>query len=105
MRLRLAAIALLVAAPLAGQTGAAPYDFAAYAPYRAGVPNPEALLGHAIGSRHTIYGQQQQVLDALIAAAGEAGTAYLLVEQDICKGPAIDAVTLSYNNLKAKGYA
>ncbi len=44
-------------------------------------------------------------LDALIAAAGEAGTSYLLVEQDICKGPAIDAVTLSYNNLKAKGYA
>ena len=44
-------------------------------------------------------------LDALIAAAGESGTQYLLVEQDICKGPALDAVTLSYNNLKAKGYA
>jgi len=44
-------------------------------------------------------------LDALIAAAGEIGTQYLLVEQDICKGPALDAVTLSYNNLKAKGYA
>ena len=44
-------------------------------------------------------------LDALIAAALESGTQYFLVEQDICKGPAIDAVTLSYNNLKAKGYA
>ena len=44
-------------------------------------------------------------LDALIAAAGESGTKYLLVEQDIVKGPALDAVTLSYNNLKAKGYA
>lgn len=44
-------------------------------------------------------------LDALIEAAGEIGTRYLLVEQDICKGPALDAVTLSYNNLKAKGYA
>ncbi len=61
----------LLAAPLAAQTGAAPYDFAAYAPYRAGVPNPEALLGYAIGSRHTMYGQQQQLLDALIAAAGD----------------------------------
>ena len=44
-------------------------------------------------------------LDALIAAALEAGTQYFIVEQDICKGSAIDAVTLSYNNLKAKGYA
>ena len=44
-------------------------------------------------------------LDALIAAALAAGTQYFLVEQDVCKGPAIDAVTLSYNNLKAKGYA
>jgi sugar phosphate isomerase/epimerase len=44
-------------------------------------------------------------LDALVAAAGEIGTQYLLVEQDIVKGSAIEAVTLSYNNLKAKGYA
>ena len=44
-------------------------------------------------------------LDALIAAALEAGTQYFLVEQDVCKGLALDAVTLSYANLKAKGYA
>jgi len=44
-------------------------------------------------------------LDALIAAASEIGTKYLIVEQDVCKGPALEAVTLSYNNLKAKGYA
>jgi sugar phosphate isomerase/epimerase len=44
-------------------------------------------------------------LDALIAAAGEIGTQYLLVEQDLCKGPALEAAALSYNNLKAKGYA
>ncbi len=44
-------------------------------------------------------------LDALIAAAPGVGTEYLIVEQDVCKGPAIEAVTLSYNNLKAKGYA
>jgi len=44
-------------------------------------------------------------LDALIAAAPAVGVEYLIVEQDVCKGPAIEAVTLSYNNLKAKGYA
>ena len=44
-------------------------------------------------------------LDELIKAAGEIGTEYLIVEQDVCKGPALEAVTLSYNNLKAKGYA
>ena len=44
-------------------------------------------------------------LDALVAAAPDVGTEYLIVEQDVCKGPAIEAVTLSYNNLKAKGYA
>lgn len=44
-------------------------------------------------------------LDELITAAGEIGTEYLIVEQDVCKGPALEAVTLSYNNLKAKGYA
>jgi sugar phosphate isomerase/epimerase len=44
-------------------------------------------------------------LDALVAAAPGVGAEYLIVEQDVCKGPAIEAVTLSYNNLKAKGYA
>ena len=44
-------------------------------------------------------------LDALVAAAPDAGAEYLIVEQDVCKGPALEAVTLSYNNLKAKGYA
>ena len=44
-------------------------------------------------------------LDALVAAAPTVGAEYLIVEQDVCKGPAIEAVTLSYDNLKAKGYA
>ena len=44
-------------------------------------------------------------LDALIAAALASGTKHFLVEQDLCKIPPMDAVTLSYNNLKAKGYA
>ena len=44
-------------------------------------------------------------LDALIAAAETVGTDYLIVEQDVCKQPPLEAVTLSYGNLKAKGYA
>jgi sugar phosphate isomerase/epimerase len=44
-------------------------------------------------------------LDALIAAGGEIGTEYLIVEQDSCKQPPLEAVKLSYENLKAKGYA
>lgn len=44
-------------------------------------------------------------LDELIAAAEEIGTEYLIVEQDVCKQPPLEAVKVSYDNLKAKGYA
>jgi sugar phosphate isomerase/epimerase len=44
-------------------------------------------------------------LDALITTAIEIGTDFLVVEQDTTKGPALEAVKLSYDNLKAKGYA
>jgi len=44
-------------------------------------------------------------LDALVAAASEIGTEYLVVEQDVCKRPPLESVAISYNNLKAKGYA
>lgn len=43
-------------------------------------------------------------LTALIDAAHTTGVEFLIVEQDICKGPALESVTLSYNNLKAMGY-
>ena len=52
-----------------------------------------------------LVGTGKLPLDALVAAAPAVGAEYLIVEQDVCKGPAIEAVTLSYNNLKAKGYA
>ncbi len=58
-------LAALAPLPLAAQE----YDWYARGPYRAAVPRPEALLGHALGWRHTMYHQQQQVLDRLIAAA------------------------------------
>jgi hypothetical protein len=63
----LAAAALLLAAPLAAQD----FDFYARGPYRPDVPRPETLLGYRIGERHTMYHQQQAVLDRLIAANPE----------------------------------
>ena len=44
-------------------------------------------------------------LDALIAAAPEVGVEWLIVEQDSCKRPPLESVKISYDNLKAKGYA
>ena len=44
-------------------------------------------------------------LDALIAAAPEVGTEWLIVEQDQCKRPPLESVKISYNHLKARGYA
>ncbi|MEO5826214.1 MAG: M14 family zinc carboxypeptidase [Gemmatimonadales bacterium] len=40
-----------------------------YAPYTSAVPAPESVLGYAIGSQHTMYHQQQAVIDAMVAAA------------------------------------
>lgn len=44
-------------------------------------------------------------LDALIQAADDIGTKYVVVEQDVCRRPALESAAISYNNLKAKGYA
>ena len=43
-------------------------------------------------------------LDAIIAAAPGAGVKALVVEQDVCKLPPLESITISFNNLKAKGY-
>ena len=67
----------LLAAPITAQVpltvrvapGAPAYDFYGSGPYRTAVPRPDSLLGHAIGTRHTMYHQQQAVLDAMVAAA------------------------------------
>jgi hypothetical protein len=77
MRLRIVAALLVFAAPLAGQlplavkvgTGSPGYDFYGHGPYNRAVPRPDSLLGHPVGHRHTMYHQQQAVLDAMIAAA------------------------------------
>ncbi len=79
MSRHLLAACLLLTAPLAAQVpltvsvapGTPAYDFHDHGPYRAAVPRPESLLGYPIGTRQTMYHQQQAVLDAMIAAAGD----------------------------------
>ena len=44
-------------------------------------------------------------LDALVAAAPGVGAQWLIVEQDVCKRPPLEAVKISYDNMKARGYA
>ncbi|MEP6591245.1 MAG: M14 family zinc carboxypeptidase [Gemmatimonadota bacterium] len=63
-------VVLVVGAPfaLAAQDATA-WSFYGYGPYRPGVPRPDSLLGHGLGTRHTMYHEQQRALDAMIAAA------------------------------------
>ena len=63
--MRLLTVLLLVPTILRAQE----FDFYSRGPYRPAVPRPESLLGYRVGSQHTMYHQQQQVLDRLIAAA------------------------------------
>lgn len=51
--------------------GSPAFSFDSHPPYRSQVPKPETLLGQPIGTRHTMYHQQQQVLDAMVAAASD----------------------------------
>lgn len=44
-------------------------------------------------------------LDALVAAAPKAGATWLIVEQDVCKRPPLDAIKISLDNLRSRGYA
>ena len=57
---------LLIVSPLTAQV---PFDWYGRGPYRAAVPRPDSLLGHSLGTRHTMYHEQQGVLDRMIAAA------------------------------------
>jgi hypothetical protein len=67
--MRVLPVLLLLPSLLAAQE----FDFHDRGPYRPTVPRPESLLGYAIGSQHTMYHQQQQVLDRLVQAAPERG--------------------------------
>ncbi|HXI21313.1 MAG TPA: hypothetical protein VNH46_09520, partial [Gemmatimonadales bacterium] len=63
--MRLAVALLLLPTLLRAQE----FDFYSRGPYRPAVPRPETVLGYPIGSRQTMYQQQQEVLDRMIAAA------------------------------------
>jgi hypothetical protein len=66
------ALAAVVFAAMAGSAPAQePFDFYDRGPYRPAVPRPHSLLGYGAGARHTQYQEQQRVLDAMIAAAGD----------------------------------
>jgi hypothetical protein len=60
---------VLLLAPVTAR--AQDFDFYARGPYRSQVPRPDTLLGYRIGSQQTMYYQQQQVFDRMIAAASD----------------------------------
>lgn len=68
MRLLLTLLTILLFPALAA---AQDFDFYARGPYRPEVPRPDSLLGYPIGTHQTMYYQQQQVLDRMIAARPE----------------------------------
>jgi len=65
--MRVLAYLLLLPSLLSAQE----FDFHSRGPYRLAVPRPESLLGYPVGSQHTMYHQQQAVLDRMIQAAPE----------------------------------
>jgi hypothetical protein len=57
----------LLTLKLLGQT--VPFDFFSRAPYDPAIPRPEAVLGYALGERHTFHHQMELYLHRLQAAA------------------------------------
>ena len=45
------------------------FDFYDQGPYDASIPRPERILGYGPGERHTVYHDQERVVDALVRAA------------------------------------
>ena len=45
------------------------FDFYDQGPYDASIPKPETILGYGPGERHTVYRDQERVVDALVLAA------------------------------------
>ena len=49
-----------------------PFDFFAFGPYAEGVPRPEAVLGYAMGTRHSYHHQMEAYMAALAASPVKA---------------------------------
>jgi zinc carboxypeptidase len=65
------ALLFLLATLASSLPAQSPFDWYGRGPYRPAVPRVDTLLGHGLGTRHTMYHEQQRVLDRLIAAAPE----------------------------------
>jgi hypothetical protein len=63
--------ALLAVTAPPSATAQEQFEFYGRGPYRSAVPRPSDLLGYDAGARHTQYAEQQAVLGALVAAAGD----------------------------------
>ena len=62
------------------------------------------LKDYAYGAQMAVVGEGNINFDAVISAAEDAGTEYLLVEQDNCNGEnPFDCLKRSYENLRAMG--
>ena len=70
-RLPLLALALAISATAHPLQAQEPFGFFERGPYRQDVPRPDDILSYSAGDRHTQYLEQQDVLDRLIAAAGD----------------------------------
>ena len=68
---RLFAVLVLLCVSASLRLSAQGYDWYQHGPYSAAVPRPDSLLGHPLGSRQTMYWEQQGVLDRMIAARPE----------------------------------
>lgn len=62
---------LFVAACVALFAGGFASDFRGFEPYDPAVPTPSSLLGYETGTRHTVYFDQDRVVNAIAAAAPE----------------------------------
>jgi hypothetical protein len=65
------ALLLLLTSSLHAQV---PFEWYGRGPYRANVPRPDSLLGHPLGTRHTMYHEQQGVFDRMIAGSDRVRT-------------------------------
>lgn len=65
----------LAGLPLAAQQ---PYDFYARGPYRPAVPRPDSLLGYPLGSRQTMYREQQDALERMVQRAPDRARTELI---------------------------
>lgn len=66
-----AAFSALIASSVFAQVLEPKFDFYARGPYRENVPRPQSILRFDVGDHHTTYGQMEQVINAIAAAAPE----------------------------------